>query len=55
MRLTATREFQDKQGVTHRQGESFECQDEQEAQDYIRRGQAKEEQGQTQGQGREHK
>ena len=42
MKLTATQQFVDKQGVTHQTGESFETSNDQDAQDYIRKGQAKE-------------
>lgn len=52
MKLTATQQFADKQGVTHQKGESFEVQNDQEAQEYIRKGQAQE-QGKTQGAGAE--
>ena len=48
MKLTAVQKFTDKQGRSHEKNESFEVQNDQEAQEYIRQGQAKEEQGQSQ-------
>ena len=50
MRLTATQQFTDKQGREHKEGESFEVRDNQEAQGYISAGQAREEKQQQQGQ-----
>lgn len=40
-KLTATQQFTDKQGVTHQANESFDVKDDQEAQEYIRKGQAR--------------
>lgn len=52
--LEATQDFKDKQGVEHKKGEKITCTD-QEAQEYIRRGQCKEAGEQTQYQGQEQK
>ena len=41
MKLTAVQTFTDRSGQEHKQNESFECRDNQEAQEYIRNGQAK--------------
>ena len=42
MKLTATQQFTDKQGNAHKANETFEVQDQNEAQEYIRNGQARE-------------
>lgn len=44
MKLTATQQFTDKQGNAHKANETFEVQDQNEAQEYIRNGQAREQQ-----------
>lgn len=52
MRLIAVKQFTDKQGRSHQANESFEVND-QEGQELIKNGQAKQETGQGQGSGRD--
>lgn len=49
-KLVATQEFTDKQGRTHKANETFEVQNDQEAQEYISNGQARKAESQQQGQ-----
>ena len=51
MKLIALQKFTDKSGQSREKNESFEVANQQEAQEYIRGGQAKEEQPQTSGAG----
>ena len=44
MKLTVLREFTDRNGRVHSEGESIDVQNDQEAQEYIRAGQARQQQ-----------
>ena len=50
MKLTAKQQFTDKSGTARKVGDQFEVRDDQEAQQYIRSGQAEEDQSGKQSQ-----